>query len=126
MVSAATEYGLVMNALPEIAQVFLTEWSRLRTQPGANPQARLSPDLLTVEICNALTSRERTLAQTEAGRDVVLRLVDHWIELAYPRLAGQIESLLNCYVTSTGIELEPDEGCVRVQIGFRRTPVLMM
>ncbi|MEZ4728209.1 MAG: hypothetical protein R3E79_13840 [Caldilineaceae bacterium] len=72
-----------MNALPEIAQVFLTEWSRLRTQPGANPQARLSPDLLTVEICNALTSRERTPAQTEAGR-VVLRLVDHWIELAYP------------------------------------------
>lgn len=126
MVSAAAEHGLVTNVLPQIAQVFLTEWTRLRTQPGAKPHARLSADLLTVEIRNALTARERSLAQTEIGRDVVVRLVDQWIDLSYARLAGQVESLLDCYVTSTGVELEPDEGCVRVQIGLRRAPALSM
>lgn len=126
MVSVSAEHGMVTNALPQIAQTFLREWTRLRTQPGADPQARLAPDLLTIELHDALTARERTLAQTEAGRDLVTRVVDHWIDAAYPRLAGQIESLLNCYVTSTGVELEPNEGCVRVQIGLRRTPVLMM
>lgn len=126
MVGVPAADSLVLNALPQIAQTFLTEWTRLRTQPSAKPQARLSPDLLTVELRNALTARERTLAQTEAGRDIVLRVVDHWIDGVYPRLAGQIESLLDCYVTSTGIELEPEEGCVRVQIGLRRAPALMM
>lgn len=126
MVSVPAEQGLTTNTLPQIAQVFLTEWSRMRTQPSAKPQAHLRSDLLTVEICNALTDRERSLAQTEAGRDIVTRVMDHWIDLAYPRLAGQIESLLNCYVTSTGVELEPNEGCVRVQIGLRHTPSLLM
>lgn len=126
MVGVSAENGPVTHALPQIAQTFLTEWSRMRTQPGANPRASLGPDLLTVEIHNALTAHERTLAQTKAGRDLVTRVVDHWIDLAYPRLVGPIESLLNCYVTSTGVELEPNEGSVRVQIGLRRTPALMM
>jgi hypothetical protein len=126
MVSAAVENGLVTQVLPQIAQVFLTEWTRLRTQPDVLPQARLSADLLTIEIRNALTARERSLAQTESGRDLVARLVDQWIDMAYPRLAGQVESLLDCYVTSTGVELVPDEGSVRVQIGLRRAPALML
>ena len=126
MVSVPAEQGLATHTLPQIAQVFLAEWSRMRTQPNAKPQAHLRSDLLTVEIRNALTDRERSLAQTEAGRDLVTRVMDHWIDLAYPRLAGQIESLLNCYVTSTGVELEPNEGCVRVQIGLRHAPSLLM
>ena len=125
-VSVHAENGMVGQALPQIAQVFLAEWIRLRTQPGVKPQAHLSPDRLTIEIRNALTARERSLAQTEAGRDLVTRGMDHWIDSAYPRLAGQIESLLNCYITSTGIELGPDEGSVRVQIGLRHAPTLMM
>ena len=125
-VSVHAENGMVGQALPQIAQVFLAEWTRLRTQPGVKPQAHLSPDRLTIEIRNALTARERSLAQTEAGRDLVTRVMDHWIDSAYPRLAGQIESLLNCYITSTGIELGPDEGSVRVQIGLRHAPTLMM
>ncbi|MCE7988291.1 MAG: DUF2294 family protein [Caldilinea sp. CFX5] len=125
-VNVQTENGAVTNALPQIAQVFLVEWSRLRTQPGVKPQAHLTPDRLTIEIRNALTARERSLLKTAAGRILVKRVIDQWIDAAYPRLAGQIESLLNCYITSTGIELGPDEGCVRVQIGLRRTPTLMM
>lgn len=124
-VNGHTENGTVTNALPQIAQLFLTEWSRLRTQPGVKPQAYLTPDCLTIEMRNALTVRERSLAQTEAGRNLVTRVVDHWIDAAYPRLAGQIESLFNCYVTSTDIELGAD-GCVRVQVGLRRTPTLVM
>lgn len=126
MVSAAIENGLPMNVLPQIAQVFSTEWTRLRAQPTAKPQARLSADLLTVEIRNALTARERSLAQTEIGHNVVVRLVDQWIDSVYPRLAGQVESLLDCYITSTGVELEPEDGCVRLQIGLRRSPALLM
>lgn len=124
-VNGLTENGTVTNALPQIAQVFLSEWSRLRTQPGVKPQAHLTPDRLTIEIGNALTARERSLLQSAAGRTLVKRVIDQWIDAAYPRLAGQIESLLNCYITSTGIEFGPD-GCVRVQVGLRRTPTLMM
>lgn len=125
-VNVHPENGMVMNALPQIAQVFLSEWTRLRTQPGVKPQAHLTPNHLTIEMRNALTPRERALLQTASGRALVTRVMDHWIDAAYPRLAGQIESLLNCYITSTGIELGPDEGCVRVQIGLRHTPTLMM
>ena len=125
-VNVQTEHGTVTNALPQITQVFLSEWSRLRTPPGVKPQAHLTPDRLTIEISNALTARERSLLQTASGRTLVKRVMDHWIDAAYPRLAGQIESLLDCYITSTGIELGPDEGCIRVQIGLRRTPTLMM
>ena len=125
-VNVQTEHGTVTNALPQITQVFLSEWSRLRTPPSVKPQAHLTPDRLTIEIRNALTARERSLLQTAAGRTLVKRVMDHWIDAAYPRLAGQIESLLDCYITSTGIELGPDEGCIRVQIGLRRTPTLMM
>ncbi|MBX3012546.1 MAG: DUF2294 family protein [Caldilineaceae bacterium] len=126
MVGVSAEQAPVTHALPQIAQTFLTEWSRMRTQPGVSPRASLGPDLLTVELPNALTARERMLAQTDAGRDLVTRVVDHWIDLSYPRLVGQIERLLDCYVTSTGVELEPNEGSVRVQIGLRRTAALML
>ncbi len=125
MAGVQPENLLVMNALPQIAQAFLTEWTKLRAEPGTNPEARLCADLLTVEIRNALTARERTLAQTDAGRDAVVRLVSHWIDHAYPRLAGRIESLLNCYVTSTGIDIEPTDGLVRVQIGLRASTALL-
>jgi len=125
MAGAHAENLLVMKALPQIAQVFLTEWTQVRAEPGTHPQARLRADLLTVEIRNALTSGERTLAQTEAGRDAVVRLVGHWIDRAYPRLADQIESLLNCYVTSTGIDIEPHDGSVRVQIGLRASTAML-
>jgi uncharacterized protein YbcI len=126
MASVLAENGSVTQALPEITQVFLSEWTRLRTQPSVKPQAHLTPNQLTIEIRNALTARERTLAQTEAGRNLVTRVMDQWIDTVYPRLAGQIESLLNCYITSTGIELGPDEGSVRVEIGLRHAPTLMM
>lgn len=125
-VNVHPEQGAMTNALPQITQVFLSEWSRLRTQSGIKPQAHLTPDRLTIEIRNALTPRERSLAQTKAGRELVVRVIDHWIDAAYPRLAGQIESLLNCYITSTGIELGPDDGSIRVQVGLRRAPTLMM
>lgn len=125
MAGTHAENLLVINALPQIAQVFLTEWTQLRTAPGTKPEARLRSDLLTVEIHNALTTGERTLAQTDAGRDAVVRLVGHWIDRSYPRLASQIESLLNCYVTSTGIDIEPNDGSVRVQIGLRASTALL-
>lgn len=125
MTGAHPENLLVMKALPQIAQVFLTEWTQVRTAPGTAPKAHLGSDLLTVEIPNALTTGERALAQTEIGRDVVVRTVGHWIDRSYPRLANQIENLLNCYVTSTGIDIEPTDGSVRVQIGLRASTVLM-
>lgn len=125
-VNVYPEQGAVTTALPQIAQLFLSEWDRLRTSSGVKPQAHLTADRLTIEIRNALTPRERSLAQTKAGRDLVKRVMDHWIDAAYPRLAGQIESLLNCYVTSTGVELGPDDGSVRVQVGLRRASALMM
>jgi Na+-translocating membrane potential-generating system (MpsC) len=126
MISAATENELGTQTLPQISQVFLTEWARLQSQANVNPHVHLRPDLLTVEMQNALSVRERGLAQTEAGHDLVLRSLNHWIDHVYPRLAGQIESLLDCYVTSTGVEVEPGNGSVRVQIGLRRAPVLML
>ena len=125
MAGIQPENLLVMNALPQIAQAFLTEWTQTRTQPGINPEARLQADLLTVEFHNALTTSEQALLQTEVGRDAVVRLVGHWIDRAYPRLASRIESLLNCYVTSTGIDIEPSNGAVRVQIGLRASTVLL-
>ncbi|MEZ4867925.1 MAG: Na-translocating system protein MpsC family protein [Caldilineaceae bacterium] len=123
--TVAVENALAQNFLPEIAQLFLAEWKRLRDEPGQTPEAKLRTDLLTVEIHNALTAREKSMAQTEAGRNVVTRMLDRWIELAYPRLASQIERQLNCYVTWTGIDVEPDNGCVRVRIGLRESALVM-
>lgn len=112
------------NALPQIAQLFLTEWSRLHQVAGADPAARLRPDLLTVELRNALTTSERTLAQTANGRTQVKQRLDRWIDLAYPRLANQVESLLNCYVTWTDVDIEPESSTVRVRIGLRELALM--
>lgn len=111
-------------ALPQIAQLFLTEWQRLHNERGAEPAARLRPDLLTVEIHNALTAGERSLTQTPNGRKKVKQQLDRWIELSYPRLANQVESLLNCYVTWTDVDVEPESSTVRVRIGLRELALM--
>ncbi len=124
MATIAVEPVVSSPALPQIAQLFLAEWKRLRNEPGADPAARLRPDLLTVEIHNALTTGERSLAQTPDGRNKVKQQLDRWIDLAYPRLANQVESLLNCYVTWTDVDVEPESSTVRVRIGLRELALM--
>jgi len=112
------------TALPQIAQLFLTEWLRCHQVAGADPAARLRPDLLTVELRHALPTAERTLAQTPAGRAQVKQRLDRWIDLVYPRLANRVESLLNCYITWTDVDLVPESGTVRVRIGLRELALM--
>lgn len=114
----------VENVLPQIAALFLAEWKRLRQEPGNNSSAMLRSDQLIVEIRDALTTCEQTRTHTEAGFNEIKTLLDRWLELSYPRLAGQIETLLHCYVTWTDIDIVPNSSTVSVRIGLRDLPIM--
>jgi hypothetical protein len=111
------------NALPQIAALFQAEWQRLRNCPAAHSSATIRADLLTVALPNALTCGESVQSATETGRSEVKQQLDGWIDLAYPRLAAQIEALLHCYVTWTEIDLAADNSTVNVRIGLRELPM---
>ncbi len=110
------------NALPQIATLFQSEWRRLRNRPATASSATIRADLLTVALSNVLTAGECAQSATEAGRSEIKQQLDGWIDLAYPRLASQVESLLNCYVTWTDIDIASDNSTVNVRIGLRELP----
>jgi len=110
------------NALTQIASLFQSEWKRLRNLPTDDPSTTLRADLLTVVLPDALTDGERAQSATTDGRSEVKQQLDSWIDMAYPRLASQIEALLNCYVTWSEIEIGPDNRTVNVRIGLRDLP----
>lgn len=110
------------SALSQIATTFQQEWKRLRKLPAQNPSTSLRSDLLTVVLPDALTDVESAQSASATGRTDVKHELDDWIERAYPTLATQIETLLNCYVTWSDIEIAPDNRTVNVRIGLRDLP----
>ena len=112
------------NALPQIATLFQTEWKRLRNHPTTVPSATIRADLLTVALPNVLTAKECAQSATDIGRSEIKQQLDGWIDLAYPRLASQVEALLNCYVTWTDIDIAPDNSTLNVRIGLRELSLI--
>jgi hypothetical protein len=111
-------------ALAQIADLLGTEWSRRRHLPMRKPKTILRPDLLTVALPNALTTCEQEQSSTKDGRLKVKQQLDELVDGVYPRLAGQVEALLRCYVTWTAVDIAPDNSTVHVRIGLRDLPMI--
>jgi len=122
MANVMLEPSVASNALTQIATLFHSEWQRFRQLPAQNPSTMLLTDQLTVVLPDALTDGERARSVTADGRTVVKQQLDGWIDTAYPKLATQIEMLLNCYVTWSEIDIAPDNRTVNVRIGLRELP----
>lgn len=119
MANVMQEPPVVGNALTQIATLFQSEWKRFHQLPTHNPSTLLLNDQLMVILPDAITEGERAQSATAAGRNKVKQSLDSWIDSAYPKLATQIESMLNCYVTWSEIEIAPDNSTVNVRIGLR-------
>ncbi|MEZ4680663.1 MAG: hypothetical protein R2932_41255 [Caldilineaceae bacterium] len=122
MTSGTMESPLMGNALAEIAVLFQREWQRLHQDVVSEPLTTLRAGLLTVALPNVLSTDECARTTNASGRQQITQRLERWIDLAYPRLATQIELLLRCYVTSTQIDIADDSCTVNVQFGLRYLP----
>lgn len=114
--------SVVEPALRQLAERFETLWHRAHGARGEHACARLAGETLIFSLENVLTTAQRSWAGTDEGYASLVRTMAQQVDVIYPQLADQIETVLHCYVGAMYVEVEPENGTLHIKFQLRDAP----